>query len=51
MKQRYRMALEAIYSIVDLENYPKVELIKDIIEKALCFSDDDLEDESDDVDR
>ena len=37
MKQRYRMALEAIYSIVDLENYPKVELIKDIIEKALCF--------------
>lgn len=51
MKQRYRMALEAIYSIVDLENYPKVELIKDIIEKALCFSADDLEEENDDVDR
>lgn len=50
MKQRYRMALEAIYSIVDLENYPKVELIKDIIEKALCVSMDDLEDGDQDED-
>ena len=44
----YKMALRSIYSIVDMENYPKIDLIKNIIDKAL--SDDEiLEDDCDDV--
>lgn len=46
---RYKMALDSIYSIVEIENYPKVELIKDIIEKAF-YDTETLEDDCDDVD-
>ena len=48
---RYKMALESIYSIVDLENYPKIELIKNVVKKALCCDEEILEDDCDDVDR